>query len=285
MRIGPSPRRTQALIAAVVIAAPSLAGAAPVDRYYERSFVLAANARCGLFQPQLTAALTAATWQARGAALRAGGNAPDLAETAQRARTRAATTRCDSADLKTVSSRVRDAFAGWSRVTRMNFPGERAGWSADRAAYARPTWRLMQGARTGVSPVRFGVIGRMDRPDQMAAVVSWQGRSRPTAVRIILRDANVAPRPWLARELPPVSQRRSIWAAGVEAADAGLLVEGRKAGQVWLFPAAAADAVSALDPREIFVVEFLFRDGSVARSSFETGDFAAGRAFLSMGRT
>jgi hypothetical protein len=94
----------------------------------------------------------------------------------------------------------------------------------------------------------------------------------------------VAPRPWLARELPPVSQRRSIWAAGVEVADAGLLVEGRKTGQMWLFPLSAADAVSTLDPREVFVVEFLFRDGSVARSTFETGDFAAGRAFLSMGR-
>jgi hypothetical protein len=46
-----------------------------------------------------------------------------------------------------------------------------------------------------------------------------------------------------------------------------------------------ADALSALDPREIFTVEFLFRDGSVARSTFETGDFAAGRAFLSMGQT
>ena len=284
MRIGPSPRRTQALIAAALVAAPSLAGAAPVDRYYERSFIQAANGRCGLFQPELSAALTAAVWQARGAALRAGGNDRDLAETAARARSRAAATRCDSADLKTVSGRVREAFSGWSRLTRMNFPGDRANWSADRAAYARPTWRLRQGARTGVSPVRFGVVGGINRPDQMAAVVSWHGRSRPTGVRIVLRDTTVAPRPWLARELPPPSQRRSIWAAGVEAADAGLLVEGQKAGQMWIFPATAADAISTLDPREVFVVEFLFRDGSLARSTFETGDFAAGRAFLSMGR-
>ncbi|MBU4197403.1 MAG: hypothetical protein KJ911_11730, partial [Alphaproteobacteria bacterium] len=83
MRIGSSTRRTQALIAAALIAAPvaagpGMAGAAPADRYYERSFVLAANARCGLFQPQLTAALTAAAWQARGAALRAGTGEPDL---------------------------------------------------------------------------------------------------------------------------------------------------------------------------------------------------------------
>ena len=48
--------------------------------------------------------------------------------------------------------------------------------------------------------------------------------------------------------------------------------------------AAAADALSALDPREVFTVEFLFRDGSIARSTFEAGDFAAGRAFLAMGQ-
>jgi len=289
MRIGVSPRRTQALIAAVLIAAPVLAApvaaaASPAERYYERSFVLAANSRCGLFEPQLTAALTAATWQARGAALRAGGNDRDLAETASRARSRAAGAACDSQDLRTVGGRVRDAFAGWSRTARMEFPGERAGWSADRAVYARPTWRLMQATVTGASPVRFGVVGGMGRPDQLTAVVSWHGRSRPTGVRIVLRDATVATRPWLARELPPTAQRRSIWASGVTAADEGLLAKGRAAGQAWVFPATAADALSALDPREIFVVEYLFRDGSVARSTFETGDFAAGRAFLSMGQ-
>ncbi|MFN3838011.1 MAG: hypothetical protein ACK4MI_09905 [Brevundimonas sp.] len=285
MRIGLSPRRARALIVAVLVAAtPVVALAAPQDRYYERSFVLAANDRCGLFEPQLTAALTAAAWQARGAALRAGSNDRQLAETAQRARARAVTTPCASADLKMVQDRVQNAFAGWSRTARMEFPGDRRKWSADRAAYARPTWRLMQATMTGASPVRFGVVGGMDRPDQLAAVVSWQGRSRPTGVRIVMRDDGVAPRPWLSPDLPPVVQRRAFWAAGVTDADAMLLAEGRAAGQAWLFPAAAADALSALDPREVFTVEFVFRDGSIARSTFEAGDFAAGRAFLAMGQ-
>ncbi|MEN5362566.1 hypothetical protein [Brevundimonas intermedia] len=272
-------------MSAVLIAAtPVVALAAPQDRFYERSFVLAANDRCGLFEPQLTAALTAAAYQARGAALRAGANDRQLAETAQRARARAGSTPCGSADLKMVSGRVQTAFSGWSRTSRMEFPGARRGWSADRAAYARPTWRLMQATVTGASPVRFGVVGGMDRPDQLAAVVSWQGRSRPTGVRVVMRDHTVAPRPWLAHDLPPVAQRRAFWAAGVTSADAMLLSEGRPAGQAWLFPAAAADALSALDPREVFTVEFLFRDGSIARSTFEAGDFAAGRAFLAMGQ-
>ena len=285
MRIGLSPRQARGFLSAVLIAAtPVAAFAAPQDRFYERSFVLAANDRCGLFEPQLTAALTAAAYQARGAALRAGSNDRQLAETAQRARARANTTPCGSTDLKTVQGRVQTAFSGWSRTTRMEFPGDRRKWSADRAAYARPTWRLMQATVTGASPVRFGVVGGMGRPDQLAAVVSWQGRSRPTGVRVVMRDHTVAPRPWLSHDLPPAAQRRAFWAAGVTSADTMLLPEGRPAGQAWLFPAAAADALSALDPREVFTVEFLFRDGSIARSTFEAGDFAAGRAFLAMGQ-
>ena len=69
MRIALSPRGARRLIGAVLaVALPTSAMAAPQDRYHERSFVLAANQRCGLFQPQVSAALNAAAWQARGAA-------------------------------------------------------------------------------------------------------------------------------------------------------------------------------------------------------------------------
>ncbi|PZU57500.1 MAG: hypothetical protein DI552_07925 [Brevundimonas sp.] len=288
MRIGLSPRGASRLIARILVgalaaAAPVAAQAAPQDRYYERSFVLAANQRCGLFQPQVSAALNAAAWQARGAALRAGANERELSETARRARARAASTPCDSGDLKLVGGRVQHAFAGWSRTARMTFPGDRSDWVANRGAYARPTWRLMQQSSVGASPVRLGVVGGMDRADVMTAVVSWHGRPRPTGARIVLRDAAVAPQPWLARDLPPEVQRKAVWASSVVAAETGLLPEGREAGQAWRFPAAAADAIGRLDPREAVAVEFVFRDGSVARSVFEAGDFAAGRAFLAMG--
>ncbi|WP_374390540.1 hypothetical protein [Brevundimonas sp.] len=284
MRIALSPRGARRLIGAVLaVALPTSAMAAPQDRYYERSFVLAANQRCGLFQPQVSAALNAAAWQARGAALRAGANDRELAETARRARARAASTPCDSGDLKLVGGRVRKAFAGWSRTARMTFPGDRSDWIADRAAYARPTWRLVQQSSVGASPIRLGVVGGLDRPDVMTAVVSWHGRPRPTGARIVLRDVAVAPRPWLARELPPQAQRRAVWASSVGAAENELLPSGREAGQAWRFPAVAAEAMGQLDPREAVVVEFVFRDGSVARSTFEAGDFAAGRAFLAMG--
>jgi len=284
MRIGLSPRGTRRLIAAAVAAVlPTTALAAPQERYYERSFVLAANERCGLFQPQVSAALNAAAWQARGAALRAGADDRELAETARRARARAAATPCDSGELKTVGGRVETAFSGWSRTARMTFPGERSDWIANRAVYSRPTWRLVQDSTVGVSPIRLGVVGGLDRPDVVTAVAAWHGRPRPTGARIVLRDASVAPRPWLARALPPQAQRRAVWASSVAAAESELLPSGRDAGQAWRFPAVAAEAIGRLDPREAVAVEFVFRDGSVARSIFEAGDFAAGRAFLAMG--
>ncbi|NWE54364.1 hypothetical protein HX774_18365, partial [Brevundimonas sp. P7753] len=67
------------------------------------------------------------------------------------------------------------------------------------------------------------------------------------------------------------------------AADPGLLPTGARQGEVWTFSTEAADALAQLDPRESFVIQFLFRDDSVAEARFEAGDFAAGRAFLAMG--
>jgi hypothetical protein len=131
--------------------------------------------------------------------------------------------------------------------------------------------------------VTFGYAGKGEAPD-LAAVVSFVGRSRPYAARIVLRDPVRVPRPWLAGEgLVPVSARASLWATGVSVADPTLLAENRRAGEAWRFPAATAAALDRLDPREAFAVEFHFRDGSVATAKFEVGDFAAGRAFLAMG--
>ena len=75
-----------------------------------------------------------------------------------------------------------------------------------------------------------------------------------------------------------------IWFSYRENQDHLVALQEEKAqGEAWLFPAATADAMSKLDPREPFVVEFLFGDGSAARATFEAGDFAAGRAFIAMG--
>lgn len=284
MTIGQTAAKTKAaLAAAAVLGLPATAWASPADTYYERAFMVAADARCNLFAPNLEAALAAATAQARGAALRAGTGEADLAAAAARARTRAATVSCADPQLATVRARVDGAFSGWLRTPRMAFPGARRPWTANRIGSADAHWRLQQASVVGASPVAFGYAGKGEAED-LVAVVSFVGRSRPVSARIVLRDPARVPRPWLAGDgLVPVSARASIWATGVDAADPTLLAEGRRAGEAWRFPASTAAALERLDPRETFAVEFHFRDGSVATANFEAGDFAAGRAFLAMG--
>ncbi len=284
MTIGQTTSKTKAVLLAVaVLALPDMASAEAADTYYERAFVVAADARCNLFAPPIEAALSAATAQARGAALRSGTAAGDLAAAAARARARAGTVSCDDPQLATVRARVDDAFSGWLRTPRMEFPGARRAWTANRVSSTNANWRLQQMSVVGASPVAFGYAGKGDTPG-LAAVVSFVGRSRPYAARIVLRDPRRVSRPWLSGDgLVPVSARASLWATGVSPADQTLLAEGRQAGETWTFPDAAASALERLDPRETFAVEFHFRDGSVATAKFEAGDFAAGRAFLAMG--
>ncbi|MFA4894667.1 hypothetical protein, partial [Brevundimonas sp.] len=217
------------------------------------------------------------------AALRSGAAEADLSAAAARARARAHVVSCRDPQLATVRGRVDDAFSGWLRTPRMTFPGEHGAWTANRMRSEGAGWRLQQTSVVGASPVAFGYAGEGDASD-MVAVVSFVGRSRPNAARIVMRDPARVARAWLAGDgLVPASSRASLWAAGVAPADRELLAEGRRAGEAWRFPAATAAALERLDPRETFAIEFHFRDGSVATAKFEAGDFAAGRAFLAMG--
>ncbi len=288
MRICPYTRFAKAAALSVLVtAAPVVASAEASGKYYERSFVLAADARCDLFQPGVVSALQSSAIQARGAALRAGVGEVALVATARRAKVRAGAVACSDPDLKIVQGRVQSAFFGWARTARMTFPGTRANWVADRSPFETTGWRLMQPSVTGASPVTFGVGIDATGEDHLKAVVSFVGRPRPYAARIVMRDTGLSPRPWLTRDgravLPPQSARRVVWSAGSHVADAGLLSTGRKQGEAWLFSPETAEAVALLDPREPFVVEFLFRDDSRTSATFEAGDFAAGQAFIAMG--
>lgn len=260
------------------------ARAAVTDAFYDRVFMLAAHQKCDLFEPQLIAALDAAALQARGAALRAGTPEGDVAAAASRAQSRASRTACDDHDLNRVRARVQAGFAGWSRAARMSFPGDRSAWRGDRYESQAVGWRLVQDSATGGSPVRFGLAGTGPTATTPIAVVSFVGKPRPYAARLVMRDREQAPRVWLTGGgLPPESVRRVFFAAAAQAAEPTLLGEGVRQGETWTFSIEAADAIAHLDPRESFVIEFLFRDDSVAEARFEAGDFAAGRAFLAMG--
>ncbi|MDI6624595.1 MAG: hypothetical protein QME55_07680, partial [Brevundimonas sp.] len=58
MTIGQNASAAKAvLLAAAVLATPAQAWAGPADTYYERAFVVAADARCGLFDDRVDAEL------------------------------------------------------------------------------------------------------------------------------------------------------------------------------------------------------------------------------------
>lgn len=282
-------------MAAAVMAAvtPVAAFAGGTGTYYDRTFVLAAHEKCNLFQPPVAGALSAAALQSRGAAIRAGTAETTLQATATRARTRARQVSCANPELAVVRDRVADAFAGWQRIPRMDFNGDHATWTADRVRREAATWRLVQTSVTGASPVRFGLsvapssTGTVFGGDTLSAVVSFVGRPRPYAARLVMRDPALAARPWLNASgravLPPESARQTVWSAGTTAAAPTLLTSGKTQGELWTFPGYGADRLARLDPREPFLIEFLFRDGSVATATFEAGDFAAARAFVALG--
>ena len=276
------------LVTAAGVLAPVAADAASaLDLYYERTLMSAAHERCGLFAPSVAAALDAAARQARGAALRAGTAEARVREIGAKAYGRAQGVGCASPDLTIAAQRVRTAFDGWSKVAKMSFPGETAAWNADRSAYRSPTWRLSQAGKVGADRVVFGVAGQ-EKDSGLVAVVRFPDGRRPYAARLVFRDQARAPTPWLGapanRPLPPRTASRVVMAQAVATAAPSLTPKGVEGeALVFRFPADTARQIGALDPRERFAVEFVFRNEEVRTARFEVGDFAAGQAFLKLG--
>jgi len=273
---------------------PGFAHAQPADLFYERAVMSAADRRCGLFAPDLGAALQAATAQARGAALRAGVPADALRATERAARAKAATADCRSPDLATAAARVRNAFSGYAKLTRLTYAGVVAGWAADRNVGRSLRWRLEQDTAFGPDRMAFGLAGNEDGSGLVAAARFADG-AEPYAAHLILRDSARSARPYLARfgggstanlplsqRLPPRGAQKT-YAAGARApADPDLLPKGATSGWAFRFSDEAAQELAGLDPREAVAVEFLFPGDTVRRAYVEVGDFAAGRAFLQL---
>lgn len=288
----PRKRRLAAtLVAAAALGAAQTAMATPSDVFYERSLMSAAGARCGLFSPSLSGALDAGRAQARGAALRAGASVDQLNGVQQRAHAKAASVPCGSKDLTTAANRVRKAFEGYALLQRMNYPGDRASWQADRASSATiPFWRLSQTAGFGGNRLVFGLAGRNT---ELLAVATFADGARPYTARLVMRDPSLTLGPYLraraggglADNAAPRAASRMFAPETRDAAPAPtLLPTGAKTGMSFRFPREAADAIAQLDPREAITIEFVIqaRGGQeiVRRAYVEVGDFAAGRAFL-----
>jgi hypothetical protein len=280
------------LMLAAAAAAPGLAHAQPADLFYERTAMTAANARCGLFTPEVGAALAAGAAQARGASLRAG-TAPDvLSRSEQEAKAKASAIDCRSPDLAVAAGRVRTAFAGFAKITRLTYAGDVAGWSADRTINRSARWQLSQEVSFGADHMAFGLVG-LEGPGALVAVARFADGAAPYAARLVVRDQARFAQPYLARfshgstaglplpqRLPPPGAQKTYAAAARAPAGPDLLPKGETSGWAFRFPDAAAADLAGLDPRESVAVEFLFSGDVVRRAYVEVGDFAAGRAFL-----
>ncbi|HET6970029.1 MAG TPA: hypothetical protein VFH92_02790, partial [Phenylobacterium sp.] len=232
--------------------------------------------------------LAAAAQQARAAALRAGADARPLAAQEQDARSRGASVDCRSPQVAAAASRVQGAFAGFARISRMTYPGDVAGWRADRGVGRTPRWNLAQDTAFGGDRMTFGLAGSQAGA-ALLAVADFADGATPYGARLVLRDGGRTIGPYLAqagkaaplsRKLPPRSATRAFMAEA--RSDAGPeLAPGRARDAIaFRFPAAASQALAELDPREAVAVEFLFPGDQVRTAYLEVGDFAAARAFL-----
>jgi hypothetical protein len=281
------------LLGAVLAAAPGFAQAQILDLVYERTVMTVADRRCGLFTPDVSAALAAAQAQAHGAARRAGASPDALRSVEDRARVMGTGTDCASQDLAAAAGRVRSAFAGYARLQRIDYPGEKAAWRADRTGLGSIRWRLAQEARFGPDRMTFGLAGRQ-APGLLIAVAEFADGQTPYSARLLMRDSARSEGPYLdgastsgqglplERRLPPRSALRSYAAEARSTAGSDLRPKDARTGWAFRFPSQAAAELASLDPREAVAIEFLF-PGDVARRAYvEVGDFAAGRTFVNL---
>jgi len=289
-----------ALSAALTLSAPALAHAeSAASLLYERTLMSRADARCHLFTPDIAAALAAAATQARGATLRSGANAEGARQIEDRAALKAYAVPCSSSDLKIAADRVRKAFDGYAQLRVMSFPGTLSSWQADRRPWPLvvdgkvrpgPRWRLWQITPDSGGRFEFGISDGAG----LVAVSTTPDAIQASAARLALRDpakaadAFIDPRRHdLAGRASPRWLTRVFLASSIAPAPQSLLPPGAKAGTVVTFSPEAAQAMSALDPREAVTFELVFqtRTGErVETNLIEVGDFAAGRAFLAAGR-
>jgi hypothetical protein len=283
---------------AVIALVPASALANVVDTFYERAVMTAADERCRLFTPQVASALAAGRAQARGAALRAGVSADALETTESRARAKAMTSACNSPEIAGTANRIRASLEVYGRQAKEVYPGDVAGWTAERYVSARtPNWSLSQPVAFGADRMTFGLAAQNGKT-ALLAVVDFADGAEPYTARLIIRDPARARQPYLnqrqmgsAGKLPlsartaPRSTTRTFLAEARAPGDPRLAPGAAKDTLAFRFPAEAATAMAGLDPREAVEVEFAFagRGGDIVRRAFiEVGDFAAGQAFLAI---
>ncbi len=276
-----------AVLALLVQTAP--AAAAPgwsLDKVFaERTAMRVADQRCKLFPPSVASALLMGEVQARNAVLRAGRDATQLGGIIEVAVQRGSTISCQDPALVTEAGHIRTAFSSYARLQRLDFPGQAASWKADRTVLSTRVeggrWALTTAAVPANAGLRFGVVVNGGRLSLFGQPAAEPGLMQPASARLVLRDPQKAPHPYLAGHLtpPPRASSRIYFAQERRSAPEG--------GQGFQFPDQAVEALVQLDPREAVLLELVYptpQGDRVVSAIYEVGDFAPAYGFLTLAK-
>jgi hypothetical protein len=257
-----------------LFASPALAQLSPLERIYgERVAMRALDQRCNLFASGPRRALGGFTAQARGAALRAGSQAPNLNLISAQATQAAANKSCIDPAVRAEAARVIAAHKGWRSQMNAHYPGVAREWRVDRSGL--DSWRAVQETGGGI---RAGFIGNgttlafaIETPDVNAA-----------GARLFLRDVSRLGAPAAGQRLAVplrVGTTTHVAAARRPANTKVRIGTPSRTGTMLIFPDDTTRAVLIADPRDSFEIEITSRTGQITRIIVEVGDIVAAFAF------
>jgi len=268
--------------ACVVLGAPAQSAVLNSDLYAERTVMREANTRCRLFDPVISQALQMGQVQARNAILRSGGDEGALSRLTRAAEARGGSISCSDKALALESKRIRSAFSAYIQIGRMSFPGLRSGWKADKTVLSSRSeggrWALSGTPLKSDGQVQFGVAAFNGNLLLFAQPPSTEG-ARPITARLWMRNIDIADHPYLSGgfNLPPRTVSRAYFASERR--------KGPDGNSGFEFTESTARALSALDPRESVLVEFVYPEPAgerLVQAVYEVGDFAPAISFLTL---
>lgn len=252
------------------------------DLYAERTVMREADSRCKLFDPVIAQALQLGQVQARNSVLRSGVDERALIRLTQSAEARGDSIACNDPALIYEARRIRSAFSAYLQISRLSFPGTHSAWRADKTVLSSRAetgrWALSGAALRSDGPVQFGVAA-FDGSLLLFAEPPGLAGAKAITARLWLRDVDRADRPYLSGgfNLPPRTVSRAFFAA-----DRRIGPDGNSG---FAFSESTARALSALDPRESVLVEFVYPGPAgerIVQAIYEVGDFAPAIGFLTL---
>lgn len=265
-----------------VLAAAAQGAVLNSNLYAERTVMREADARCRLFDPVVSQALQLGQVQARNALLRAGDDEGELSRITLAAEARGGSISCNDKILALEAKRIRSAFSAYIQIARLAFPGIRSAWKADKTVLSSRAeggrWALSGAPLRADRPVQFGVAA-FDGSLRLFAQPPNVAGAKPITARLWLRNTDLADRPYLSGglNLPPRSISRAYFASDRR--------KGPDGNSGFEFTESTARALSALDPRESVVVEFVYPEPNgerIVQAVYEVGDFAPAIGFLTL---